>query len=42
MKIDESENLIWRCLLGELAESGQTALEQELRFCCKRYFGHIL
>ncbi len=30
MKIDQSENLIWRYLLGELAEAEQTALEQEL------------
>src|SRR5215510_7832466 len=30
MKIDQSENLIRRYLLGELAEADQTALEQEL------------
>jgi hypothetical protein len=30
MKINQSDNLIWRYLLGELAEADQTALEQEL------------
>src|SRR5262245_18784625 len=30
MKIDQSENLIRRYLLGELAEADQAALEQEL------------
>jgi hypothetical protein len=30
MKIDQSENLIRRYLLSELAEADQTALEQEL------------
>jgi uncharacterized protein YicC (UPF0701 family) len=30
MKIDQSENLIWRYLLGELTEADQAALEQEL------------
>jgi anti-sigma factor RsiW len=30
MKIDQSENLIQRYLLGELAEADQTALEQEI------------
>jgi hypothetical protein len=30
MKIDRREKLIWRYLLGELAEADHTALEQEL------------
>jgi len=30
MKINQSENMIWRYLLGELTEADQTALEREL------------